>query len=272
MGIPYTSISDQSLHKPGALDRFDVVVFPHVGVPTTTVLITGRPMIGPPIPWKKSALTPNLDRWDETDDLRPGMGLNGAAALRDFVERGGLLITEGSTNAIPVTLGFNPTLRIIDRKALRAQGSILRAQPALATSPILYGYDDASSFAVYFPGDPILAVQPRDTLSITSDVDSTLLRETEARRAQVILKYHTRPDSLLLSGLLVGGSELAGKAAVVEAPAGKGHLVLFGIRPLWRWESQGTFALVLNAMANWNHLDPSDRATARTASAHGPQS
>ena len=142
----------------------------------------------------------------------------------------------------------------------------------MATSPILYGYDDASSFAVYFPGDPILAVQPRDTLSITSDVDSTLLRETEARRAQVILKYHTRPDSLLLSGLLVGGSELAGKAAVVEAPAGKGHLVLFGIRPLWRWESQGTFALVLNAMANWNHLDPSDRATARTASAHGPQS
>jgi hypothetical protein len=30
--------------------------------------------------------------------------------------------------------------------------------------------------------------------------------------------------------------------------------VLFAIRPLWRWESQGTFAMVLNAMANWDHL------------------
>ena len=255
MGIPFTSISDQSLHKPMALDRFDVIVFPHVGVQNTSVLINGRPMIGPPVPWKKSALTPNLDKWDETDDLRPGMGLAGAEALRAFVERGGLLITEGSANAIPVSLGFNPTLQIVERKALRANGSILRAQVAAPASPIVYGYEDAASFPVYFPGDPILSVQQRDTLSITADVDSAILKEAEARRAQVILKYHTRPDSLLLSGLLVGGGELTGKAAVVEAPAGKGHLVLFGIRPMWRWESQGTFALVLNAMANWNHLD-----------------
>ena len=174
-----------------------------------------------------------------------------------------MLITEGSTNAIPVSLGFNPTLQIVERKALRANGSILRAQVASPASPIVYGYEDAASFPVYFPGDPILSVQQRDTLSITADVDSAILKEAEARRAQVILKYHTRPDSLLLSGLLVGGGELTGKAAVVEAPAGKGHLVLFGIRPMWRWESQGTFALVLNAMANWNHLDvPGDEAPA----------
>jgi hypothetical protein len=23
---------------------------------------------------------------------------------------------------------------------------------------------------------------------------------------------------------------------------------------MWRWQTQGTFALVLNAMAHWNHL------------------
>ena len=254
MAIPYTSISDQSLHKPNALDRFDVIVFPHVSVPSTSVLINGSPMIGPPVPWKKSAMTPNLNRWDETDDLRPGMGLAGAAALRAFVERGGLLITEGSTNALPVSLGFTPTVQIVERKALRARGSIIRAQAALPTSPILYGYDDESSFPVYFPGDPVMSVQQADSLEITADVDSTLLREAETRRARVIVKYHARPDSLLLSGLLVGGPELAGKAAVIDAPTGKGHVVLFGIRPLWRWESQGSFALVLNAMANWNHL------------------
>ena len=31
--------------------------------------------------------------------------------------------------------------------------------------------------------------------------------------------------------------------------------MLFGIRPMWRYESQGSFAMVLNAMANWNALD-----------------
>jgi hypothetical protein len=71
----------------------------------------------------------------------------------------------------------------------------------------------------------------------------------------VILRYHSNADSLLVSGLLAGGSELAGKAAVVDAPVGKGHVVLFGIRPLWRWQSQGSFAMAINAIANWNHLD-----------------
>jgi Zinc carboxypeptidase len=257
MGIPFTSISDQSLRKPGALDRFDVVVFPHVGAPMTA-LLNGRPMIGPAIPWKKTAATPNLDRWDTTDDLRPGMGLAGAEALRQFVDRGGLLITEGSTSAFTATLGFNPTVQVVERKALRVQGSILRAQIVTKTSPVLFGYDDAPTFPVYFGGDPILAVQPRDSLAINTGVDSTLLRDTESRRARVLLRYSPRPDSLLLSGLLVGAPELVGKAAVIDAPVGKGHVVLFGIRPLWRWESQGTFALVLNAMANWNHLTMPD--------------
>ena len=141
-----------------------------------------------------------------------------------------------------------------DARTLRAQGSILRAQLQTRDSPILYGYEDVSSFPVYFGGAPALGVQPRDTLAITAGVDSSVLREAESQRAKVIVRFYPRADSLLLSGLLVGGTELIGKAAVIDAPVGKGHVVLFAIRPLWRWESQGTFALVLNAMANWNHL------------------
>jgi hypothetical protein len=255
MGIPYTSISDQSLRKVGTLDKFDVVVFPHVGVPMT-MLLNGRPMVGPPVPWRATPATPNLGKWDETDDLRPGMGLAGAEALRAFVDRGGVLITEGSTSAFISSLGFNPTVLVPPERTLRARGSVLRAQVVAKSSPIVYGYDDAGSFPVFFGGDPVLAVQTRDTLAITTAIDSSVLREIEARRARVILRYYPRADSLLLSGLMVGASELIGKAAVIDAPVGKGHVVMFGIRPLWRWESQGTFALVLNAMANWNHLEP----------------
>ncbi|MBA2708290.1 MAG: hypothetical protein H0U59_10865, partial [Gemmatimonadaceae bacterium] len=45
LGIPYTYISEQALRRGGALDRFDVVMYPHVsGSPST--LINGRPMVG----------------------------------------------------------------------------------------------------------------------------------------------------------------------------------------------------------------------------------
>jgi len=84
--------------------------------------------------------------------------------------------------------------------------------------------------------------------------DPTIAQQQERMRAKAILRFHEKADSLLVSGLLAGGDELAGKAAVVDAPVGSGHVVLFGIRPLWRWESQGSFALALNAIANWDHL------------------
>jgi hypothetical protein len=71
---------------------------------------------------------------------------------------------------------------------------------------------------------------------------------------RVIVRFHPRADSLLISGLLDGGSELAGKAAVVDVPHGSGHVVLFAIRPFWRWESQGAFALAFNSILNWNDL------------------
>src|SRR6266550_1341040 len=252
MGVPYTYISEQGLKRPGYLDRFDVILYPHVsGSPIA--LVNGRPMIGPPIPWKKTAETPNLGKWDETDDVRPGMGLDGLAALRRFVERGGLLIAEGNTSRLPVEMGFNTSVNSVTTTRLNARGGIFRVQPVSAASPILYGYE-GTSFPIYFSQAPLFTVTPRDTTGASEGVDPAIEAAREKTRARVILKFHDKADSLLVSGLLAGGDELTGKAAVVDAPVGKGHVVLFGIRPLWRWESQGSFALVLNAIANWNHL------------------
>ena len=253
MGVPYKYISDQSLRRPGTLDEIDVVVFPHVSG-TPNALVNGRPMVGPPIPWKKSALTPNLDLWDQTDDIRPGMGLGGAAALRHFVERGGLLLTTGNSSTLPITLGFNGTVSLLTTTRLNARGSVIRVQPApgAALSPVLYGYESAS-FPIYFSQAPIFNVTPKDTV-LAEGRDPAFALQQERMRAHVILRFHDKADSLLVSGLLVAGDELAGKAAVVDAPVGSGHVVMFGIRPLWRWESQGSFALALNAIANWDHL------------------
>ncbi len=63
-----------------------------------------------------------------------------------------------------------------------------------------------------------------------------------------------------LSGLLVGGEALAGRAVAIDAPVGKGHVVMFANRPYWRWQTQGNFFLGFNAILNWNDLD-AGRAT-----------
>ena len=264
MGVPYTYMSEQEVSAPRALDRFDVVLYPHVrGAPAS--VLNGRPRVGPPIPWKKTALTPHLGKLDETDDMRVGLGLEGAAALRRFVERGGLLVTEGATSRLPAELGFNPTVSVAEPRGFRAPGGVFRAQAVLTSSPILYGYERAT-FPVYFNQAPLLSVSTRDTMNTREPlIDSAIVNETERLRARVVLRFHAKADSLLISGLLVNGGEMAGKAAVIDAPLGKGHIVMFGIRPMWRYQSQGTFAMVLNAMANWNGLDPRPVAGGRIA-------
>jgi hypothetical protein len=252
LGVPYTYISDQDLRSPGALDRFDVVMFPHVRGSLTS-LLNGRSMVGPPIPWKTNARTPNLGKLDQTDDIRPGMGLEGAATLRRFVERGGLLVTEGNTGVLPASLGFNPTVSVREPRQLRVRGSVVRAEIADETSPIVYGYE-RDAFPVYFSREPLFAVQTGTGFGQQDDEDDPLREDRNRVRARIVLKYPSQADSILISGQLENGSEMAGLGAVVDAPVGRGHVVMFGIRPFWRWGTQGSFALALNAMANWNHL------------------
>jgi hypothetical protein len=269
MGVKYTYMSDQALAKPGVLDDYDVVLFPHVnGNPQT--IVNGRPMVGPPLPWKRTAATPNLGRIDSTDDMRGAMGLEGLAALRRFVERGGLLVTEGNSTRVPIEFGLTPSVSVASAPRLFARGSVFRAQEVTRESPILYGYDERT-FSVYFNQAPLLQVQGagggRGGPGNAAQRNPELTADIARLAPRVILRFHQREDSLLVSGVLENGSEMTGRAAVVDAPLGRGHVVMFGIRPMWRWETQGTFALVLNAVANWNALDAGRREPTTSDSA-----
>jgi uncharacterized membrane protein YgcG len=73
-------------------------------------------------------------------------------------------------------------------------------------------------------------------------------------RPRVVLRFNTNEKELLISGMLAGGSELAGKAAVVDVPVGKGHVVMFANNPMWRHQTQGSFFLLFNAAMNYNNL------------------
>jgi hypothetical protein len=263
IGVPFTYMSTQRLKDPGLLDRFDVVLFPHVSG-SAAAIVNGRDMVGPAIPWKHTTLTPNLGIIDSSDDIRPGLGFDGLAALRHFVDRGGLLVTEGNSSRLPVDFGLTPSVTIVATPKLQARGAVFRAQVVDRASPVLYGYDDAT-MPVYFNTAPLFAVATPPageaeaeaaTRRVAQNVlDPEIERAASAQRARVILRFVPRVDSLLVSGLLDNGGEMAGRAAVVDAPLGRGHVVMFGIRPMWRYETQGSYAMVLNAMLNWNALD-----------------
>jgi hypothetical protein len=74
-----------------------------------------------------------------------------------------------------------------------------------------------------------------------------------ANRPRVIFRY-AEAKELLISGLAEGGGDIAQHPAVVDAPVGKGHVVLFSINPVYRGETRGTYAMVLNAIVNFDSL------------------
>lgn len=86
----------------------------------------------------------------------------------------------------------------------------------------------------------------RDMLNLYMPPDLTTLR--------ILLRFD-RKDKLLLSGMLAGGEDLQNRAAVIDAPVGKGHVLFFAINPMWRYETQGSFFLLFNAALNYDNLD-----------------
>jgi hypothetical protein len=79
--------------------------------------------------------------------------------------------------------------------------------------------------------------------------------DSAAARTRVVLQFPANANDMLLSGTLEGGNTLANRAEVVDEAIGQGHIVMFAIRPFWRWQTQGTFAMGFNAILNWNDLD-----------------
>jgi len=144
--VPYAYISTQNVAADSDLAaRYDVILFPPVGVGDPLRIVSGMPMWGEPMPWKTTPETPNLGRIDSTDDQRPGLGFAGLDHLRRFVEQGGLLVGVEDTAQLLIETGMAPGVRVADSKNLRVVGSVLDARFPDAASPIVAGLGDRLS-------------------------------------------------------------------------------------------------------------------------------
>jgi hypothetical protein len=73
-------------------------------------------------------------------------------------------------------------------------------------------------------------------------------------RPRVALRFDAQ-SSLLVSGLLDGGADIAQRPVVVDVPVEKGHVVVFANNPIYRGETIGCYFLVFNTILNFDSLD-----------------
>ena len=158
--------------------------------------------------------------------LTGGLGEPGVRALKAFVEEGGTLLALNAATEMAVQdLGLPVTDVLageVGGSTFYCPGAILKAQPE-GTDVLTHGIQ--GPLAVWFQNGPAFDVSPG---------------------ARALLRYPAGEP--LLSGWLVGGTQLYGKAALVVVPRGRGRVVLFGFRPQYRAQSWGTYVLLLNAI------------------------
>jgi len=153
--IPFDYISIQDVAKNANLNaKYDVIVFP----PSTggSALIEGMPMWRNPMPWKKSAETPNIGTWAETDDIRPGLGWPGLEHLISFVQAGGVLVCAANTAEFAITYGLTHGVGTSAAPRSTLDGTLLRTKLVDDASPIVYGVMD--NLAVFSKGGEVFSV------------------------------------------------------------------------------------------------------------------
>ncbi|HSZ15989.1 MAG TPA: M14 family zinc carboxypeptidase [Terracidiphilus sp.] len=142
VGVPFDYISTQTAAKEDDLrSKYDVIVFAPVSRVSATDIIDGLPTWNNALPWEKTELTPNLGNTDTTPDMRPGLGYDGLAHLKKFVEQGGLLITCEDTAQFAVDTGLAPGVSVAAHGDARVVGSVLNTVFVDRESPVAFGYD-----------------------------------------------------------------------------------------------------------------------------------
>ncbi len=208
--FPYRNLTDAEIRAGNLAEWYDAIILPDMKAST---MIEGH---------AEGSLPP---------EYVGGIGLEGVANLRTFVEQGGMLICLNWATELPMKhfgLEINNALeanRSGPQKLTGAEffcpGSLLRVFVE-TTHPIGYGLE--REMAVFFKSGPAF----------------------EARGGKRVAAY---PNfNPLMSGWIEGEKRIRQKGALWDVKLGKGRVILFGFKPQHRAQSHGTFKLLFNAI------------------------
>lgn len=212
VGFAYTSLHNRDIQAGDLRKKFDVIVF------------TDQP----------AASIENGQR-NMPEEFAGGIGAKGAEVLKEFANGGGTLVfLNGATEYAISRLG------VVAKTVTPAVGGRGRGEDR----------PTSGSDQFYSPGSLLNAkIDTHSPLAYGVPAEISIWSEQSPAwdtQLPVVARY---PESgVLASGWLVGEKTIAGKAAMIDAPLGSGHVVLFGMRPQYRAQSYLTFKMLFNAL------------------------
>ena len=263
--VPYVYLRDEDLRAGKLNERVDVVLYGHVDLELAEQ-IQGLPKSWGPMPYKKTPQTPSHGSPAESDDITGGIGWEGLGHLQQFVDEGGLLVTLGSGSALALEGGLVRGVRrasggpprssdgdggasSASPRTTRTPGVHVRVTFARPEHPLAYGYPARTH--VFRQNFPVYET-PRRWLRMA--YCTSCLDGPEDKRG-VVLEWGDRNGApLVVSGQAWGESGLQGHPALLDLPAGRGHVVSFNFNPLHRDLNRGDHRLVWNAILNWQAI------------------
>jgi hypothetical protein len=212
--FPYKSIYNANLRSDNLKADYDVIILPDM---EPKQILNGHKkdkpdIFSPPVP----------------DTYLDGIGEEGVKRLKDFVEKGGLLITLDSACDFAIEQFGLPAVNVLsDVKDTEffCPGSLLEIIVD-NSEPVAFG------------------MPPRAAAMF---VNSPAFRPLYWRNRTAVPAYYP-DDNLLLSGWMDGEDKIKGLAAVLDIPVGKGRVVLIGFRAQHRAQTPGTYKFLFNAI------------------------
>lgn len=219
----FTNVFDDEV-KAGELDKsFDVLVIASM---STDAIVNGHePGTVPP-------------------QYAGGITRTGVSNIREFVEKGGTLVTLNSGCLFAIDeLGVPASDALKD---LRPPGRS-RSGGAAEARPIQFACPGSVLRMKFNPEHPVAYGMPEEAPAMFIRSPAFDIFPTFEGTAPVtVAKYPG--ENLLMSGYLRGEKFLRNKAAAVEVPLGKGRVIMLGFGIQQRGQPHGTFKLLFNSL------------------------
>jgi hypothetical protein len=168
-------------------------------------------------------------------ELTGGLGEEGVKQLRAFIVQGGTVVFLNRASELAIEHLKLPVRNVVaglPRTDFYVPGTILRLELD-TTHPI--AKDMPKETIAWAENSPVFEVVE----NAGGDVPSSNVR---------VVGWYPQGKDPLLSGWLLGGDRIKGKAALVEVTMGKGRAILFGFRPQYRAQSVATYPLFFNSL------------------------
>lgn len=220
-GFPFEQVYDAEIRKGNLNAKYDVFIF----ADDSTATITGEPgaesFRGRSFPGVPDTTPP---------EYRSGIGTDGVNAIKEFVQKGGVLVTLGGATDFAISKFGLPVRNVVAGLTPReffVPGSTLRVSVDNA-HPL--GYGMPAEGLVLFHYSPAFDVVATDFNHLN----------------HIVVRYADR--NVERSGWLNGEKYIAGKTAMASVKLGQGQVVLIGFRTQNRAQTHGTFKFLFNAL------------------------